>query len=236
MHRVSDEIIEGLKDFDTPTVFNAMVKKLGLPNEEYTSHEIRCLTPCPRPVIGYAVTAEVTSMDLDSPGISWRKYYGYLEENPGPHFCVMKDVDSRPGRGASFGDGMATMHKRFGAVAVVVEGTVRDLPGINVVGMPTWAWGSTPGHGATYLTHVNTPITVGQLRIRSGDLMMGDEGGCVRIAIEHVEDILRLCHEVRDYEKDIMTFMGSPECTVEELNRRTGWDERAKSMDRPRAG
>lgn len=233
MHRVSDEIIEGLKEFDTPTVFNAMVRKLGLPNEEYTSHEIRCLTPCARPVVGYAVTTQVTSMDLDSPGISWAEYYGYMEKTPGPHFCVMKDVDSRPGRGASFGDGMATMHKRFGAVAMVIEGTVRDIPGVNEVGLPTWAWGTTPGHGATFITHVNTPVTVGKLRIRSGDLMMGDEGGCVRIPIEHAEDILRLCFEVRDYERDVMAFMRSPECTVDELNRRFKWDEKAGVGKKP---
>ena len=38
------EIIEKFKEFDSATVFNAMVEKLGLPNEDYTSHDIRYLS------------------------------------------------------------------------------------------------------------------------------------------------------------------------------------------------
>lgn len=228
MTRVSVEIIEGFKEFDTPTVFNAMVRKLGLPNEEYTSHEIRCLIPGSRPVVGYALTAEVTTNDPDPPAISWKDYYSFMEKNDGPHFAVMKDVDSRPGRGASFGDNMATMHNRFGAVGIVVEGTVRDLEGIKKVGFPTWAWGLTPGHGMFCVTHINTPVTIGQLRIRPGDLLMGDGDGIVRIPNEHAIDILRLAGEVTADEDKAREFSRSPECTVEELNKRFKWDERVR--------
>ena len=55
------------------------------------------------------------------------------------------DVDSRPGRGASFGDGMATLHQRLGVVGALVEGTVRDLVGIRNVGMPVWGVGVDAG-------------------------------------------------------------------------------------------
>ena len=103
----------------------------------------------------------------------------------GPVFAVMKDVDSRPGRGASFGDGMARLHQRLGAVGAIVDGTVRDLEGIrwNRVGLPIFAWGMVPGsgHGAFNATRVNAPITVGSVRIRPGDLIFGDGDGCVRI-------------------------------------------------------
>ena len=100
-------------------------------------------------------------------------------------FAVMKDVDSRPGRGASFGDGMARLHQRLGAVGAVVDGTVRDLEGIRRVGLPIFAWGTVPGHGVFNATRVNAPITVGSVRIRPGDLIFGDGDGCVRIPLEH---------------------------------------------------
>ena len=45
MPESNTEIIEKLKTFDSATVFNAMVEKLGLPNEDYTSHDIRYLLP-----------------------------------------------------------------------------------------------------------------------------------------------------------------------------------------------
>ena len=93
------------------------------------------------PVIGYAVTAEVTTNDPDSVAVPWDGYYEAIDAMEGPVFAVMKDVDSRPGRGASFGDGMARLHQRLGAVGAVVDGTVRDLEGIRRVGLPIFAWG-----------------------------------------------------------------------------------------------
>jgi regulator of RNase E activity RraA len=141
------EIIAELARFDTPTVFNALVERMGLPNEEYTDHHIRALLPESGCVVGYAATLKVTTNDGDAPGLDWLDYYAYLEAQPGPLVAVLKDVDSRPGRGASFGDGMARVHQRLGVVGVLVEGTVRDLAGIRQVGLPVWAWGTVPGHG-----------------------------------------------------------------------------------------
>jgi len=63
MSQLSSAVLEAFKEFDSPTIFNAVVLKLGLPNEDYTDHQIRCLLPELVPVIGYAVTVEVTSND-----------------------------------------------------------------------------------------------------------------------------------------------------------------------------
>ena len=98
------------------TIFNAVVLKCGLPNEEYTNHRIRYLLPELGPVIGYAVTVEVTTNDPDSAAVPWEGYYEAIDAMEGPVVAVVKDVDSRPGRGASFGDGMARLHQRLGAV------------------------------------------------------------------------------------------------------------------------
>ena len=101
-------------------------------------------------------------------------------------------LTSRPGRGACFGDGMATIHKRLGVIGVIVEGTVRDLAGIRQVGLPIWAWGTVPGHGIFNVTRFDRPVTVGQLRIRPGDLILADSDGCVQIPLDHAAEILRL--------------------------------------------
>ena len=60
---VKPEVLDAFKEFDSPTIFNAIVLKCGLPNEEYTDHRIHYLLPELGPVIGYAVTAEVTTND-----------------------------------------------------------------------------------------------------------------------------------------------------------------------------
>ncbi|MEZ4865723.1 MAG: RraA family protein [Caldilineaceae bacterium] len=218
---VEPAILAGLREFDSATIFNAMVQKFGLPNEEYTDHSIRCLLPELGNVIGYAATAEVTTNDADSPALPWIDYYDYLDQMAGPIVAVLKDVDARPGRGASFGDGMATVHRRLNVVGAIVDGTVRDLAGIRKVGLPIWAWGTVPGHGAFHVTRFNTPITVGQVRVRPGDLIFADSDGCVRIPIEHAADILRLAGEVRRNEAEIFAFYNSPDFSVAKMRERS---------------
>ncbi len=220
MTSVSPKVLEEFKQFDSPTIFNGIAVMEGTPNEEYTDHTIRCLLPDLGTVVGYAVCSELTTNDPDSPAIPWSDYYQWLEGRDGPMIAVMKDVDSRPGRGASFGDGMAAMHKRLGVTGVVVDGVIRDQPGISRVGLPTWAWGTVPGHGVFNLVRFGESVTVGQLRVNTGDLILADSDGCVRIPVSDAADILRLAGEVREMEADVHGFFSSPEFTVAEMMRR----------------
>ena len=217
MTQVAPEILEGFKQFDSATIFNALVMKSGLPNEEYTDHTIRCLLPEFGNVIGYAATSEVTTNDPDSPAMDWLDYYEYLEATAGRLVAVMKDVDSRAGRGASFGDGMATLHQRLGVVGAIVDGTVRDIEGIRKVGLPMWAWGTVPGHGVFNLTRINTPVTVGGVRVRPGDLIFADSDGCVRIPSKDAAEILQLAEGVRTREAGIFALYRSADFTVAKL-------------------
>jgi regulator of RNase E activity RraA len=217
MPPVDPAVLEGFKQFDSATIFNALVLKSGLPNEEYTNHTIRCLLPECGNVIGCAVTSEVTTNDPDSPALDWLSYYEYIEATPGPLIAVMKDVDSRAGRGASFGDGMATIHQRLGVVGAIVDGTVRDLEGIRTVGLPMWAWGTVPGHGVFNLTRFNTPVTVGEVRVRPGDLIFADADGCVRIPNKDAAEILELAEGVRSREAGIFMLYRSADFTVAKL-------------------
>jgi regulator of RNase E activity RraA len=217
MTQVDPAVLEGFKQFDSATIFNALVMKTGLPNEEYTNHTIRCLLPECGNVIGYAVTSEVTTNDPDSVALDWLDYYEYLEATPGPLVAVMKDVDSRPGRGASFGDGMATLHQRLGVVGAIVDGTVRDIEGIRKVGLPMWAWGTVPGHGVFNLTRYNTPVTVGDVQVHPGDLIFADADGCVRIPKEDAAEILQLAEAVRTREAGIFALYRSQDFTVAKL-------------------
>lgn len=222
MPTIDSTLLEELRQFDSPTLFNAVTRLGGTPAEDYTDHTIRCLLPELGAVIGYAATAEVTTNDPDSPALDWLDYYALLEETPGPLIALLKDVDSRPGRGASFGDGMATVHQRLGVTGVLVDGTVRDLVGIRRVGLPVFAWGTVPGHGVFNLTRFNHPLTVGQLRVRPGDLLMADQDGCVKIPVEHATEVLRLAHQVRTDEEAIFADYRAADFSVEKMRKQRG--------------
>ena len=220
MEQADPAILKDLAQFDSPTVFNALVQLGGLPNEEYTDHTIRCLLPQLGPVVGYAVTAEITTNDPDSDPVPWSDYYEWLHGLQAPLLSVMKDVDSRPGRGASFGDGMAGLHQRLGVVGAVIDGTVRDVPGIERVGLPIWAWGAVPGHGVFNLVRFGGSTTVGQLRVQTGDLIFADADGCVRIPVAQAAEVAAAASEVRDMEADIHGFVQSDEFTFAEWKAR----------------
>ena len=221
MERVDPAVLQDLVQFDSPTLFNALVKLGGLPNEEYTDHTIRCLLPGLGPVLGYAAPVEVTTNDPGSESVPWDQYYEWLHGMEGPLLTVMKDVDSRPGRGASFGDGMAGLHQRLGVVGAVVDGTVRDVSGIERVGLPIWAWGAVPGHGVFHLTRFGGSTTVGQLRVHTGDLIFADADGCVRIPVAQAAEVATAAAEVRAMEAEIHGFVNSDTFTFEAWKART---------------
>ena len=68
---LNPDVLEAFKEYDSATIVNALVLKLGLPNEDYTNHRIRCLLPELGSMVGYAVTVEVTTNDPDSLAVPW---------------------------------------------------------------------------------------------------------------------------------------------------------------------
>ena len=209
MANASKEVLDALKEIDSATLFNAVVEDMGASQggleledkggqpENYTGPEIRCLLPELGRAVGYAVTAEVTTNDPDSVAIPWDDYYDALDKAPKPVMAVMRDVDSRPGRGACFGDWMALQHRALGVTGALVDGSVRDLMGIKEVGLPIWATGLVPGHGVFNLVRVNVSVVVGQLRVQPGELLVADTDGCTKIPAGHdPAEIVRLAQGI----------------------------------------
>ena len=214
MRNTTNEVLDALKELGSATVQNAVVYNMGgTPDghtrkveggqpENYTGPDIRCMLPELGPVAGYAVTAEITTNDPDTPGVPWDDYHEALARETAPVIAVLKDADSRPGRGAAFGDDMAGRYKAFGVAGVIVDGSVRDLDGIREVGMPIWGGGRVPGHGVLTLVRVNGPVTVAHLTIEYGDLLVADSDGCTKVpGDQDPEDILRHALEVQARER-----------------------------------
>lgn len=137
-------------------------------------------------------------------------YYEMLQATEGPLVAVFKDIDSSPGRGASFGDGMARQHRMNGVTGAVIDGTVRDLAGIRRVGLPILAWGKVPGHGQFACKRMNVDMTVGDLNISPGDILFGDEDGIVRVPTDIAADVLVAAHEIRQMEGGIFAGTLTP--------------------------
>jgi regulator of RNase E activity RraA len=92
---------------------------------------------------------------------------------------ILAATDSFTGA-AVIGDLVLAMAKNRGVVAFVTDGLVRDLDGIDPVGLPVFCRGVSPnsparnGPGTAGL-----PVTLGGLPVDSGDIIVGDRDGVV---------------------------------------------------------
>jgi 4-hydroxy-4-methyl-2-oxoglutarate aldolase len=102
------------------------------------------------------------------------------------------------------GDIYVGMANNAGVAGIVTDGVVRDLPGINEVGIPVFARGISPnspwknGPG-----RVGLPILIGRVAVKAGDIVVGDQDGIVIVAREKAGDAARAIQAVLAKEKQM---------------------------------
>ena len=173
-------------------------------NTDYTSPDLKSYN-FDKPIVGVAVTGKVTPLNEPSSKIDFNDLYGNIKKNDLPVIVVLEDVEKEKGRAAIIGDVMANMARVLGAVGMVAEGSVRDIPGIKKANMPVWGKGRVPGHGPFNLVETQTSVEVANLKINPGDLLIADEDGITRIPLDIAEETLQKCLEVRKKESEMMS-------------------------------
>lgn len=105
---------------------------------------------------------------------------------------------------AAVGDRVIGMAKNAGAVAVVTDGLVRDIDGIEKVGLPVFCAGVSPNspynNGPGY---IGTSITIGDRQITRDDVLLGDRDGVVVIPGEQVAAVLESCRHITAIEQEL---------------------------------
>jgi len=126
--------------------------------------------------------------------------FGALSEaEPGDVIVCANDAFTRT---AVIGDLAAGMMRNKGVAAFVTDGLVRDIEGLNGVGIPVCARGLCPnsphkdGPGS-----IGLPITIGGVVVDSGDVVTGDENGIVIVAREAIDAVIAALPEVAAKEK-----------------------------------
>lgn len=177
IERPERSVIDGFASFETPAISDLM-------NRLSTMHwEIHRLTAPGYRILGPACTVKVF---------------------PGDNLMVHKSLDlAKPGdvvvvdaagatSNAVLGDLVATKARHRGISAFVVDGLVRDIPGIAALGdLPVFARGVSPigplhrGPG-----EVNFPVSVGGIVVHPGDLIVGDDNGVVVVPRDACQTIL----------------------------------------------
>jgi 4-hydroxy-4-methyl-2-oxoglutarate aldolase len=92
---------------------------------------------------------------------------------------------------ALMGDLLATQAKAHGAVAVLVDASIRDVEEIAQLGLPVWArWVRVAGAAKDLAGQIGEPVVVGGATIRHGDVLVLDADGGAVIEHERVGEVL----------------------------------------------
>jgi regulator of RNase E activity RraA len=171
------ETLDRFAPFETPVISDRM-------NRLYTMCEaIRSLTPQAPAILGPACTVKVY------PGDNLMVHKSLDVAQPGD--VVVIDASSATTYSV-LGDLVSTKARHRGIRGFVVDGLVRDLPGIRALAdFPVFARGVTPigplhrGPG-----EINYPVSVGGIVVHPGDIVVGDESGVVVVPRECAEEVL----------------------------------------------
>lgn len=219
-----DPIIDAIARADTPSLSNA-IELLCVRNRisGFASRELRYLTPEMGVLCGYAVTAEVESTCPDVVGGLDEKFLDLcsaIEATPHPSVVVMREVGTHPEFSAHCGEVMATAFKRVGAVGLVSDSAIRDLPEVQRIGFRCFAPGLVASHGTFRVVRIQVPVTVCGLLIQPRDLLHGDVNGLITVPEQKREELPAMLAKIQAREAPLLEYINGDEFTIDGLRDR----------------
>lgn len=183
--------LKGLRAFDTPTICNAL--EVVAPQRRlhgFNVEPLRCIYPDLPPIVGYARTGTIRACEPSfRPADKDRElrlaWYKYVDQGgPKPSVIVLQDLDgARAGYGSFWGEVNSHIHRGLGAVGLVTNGSIRDVP-MNAKGFQMLAGSVMPSHAYVHNVDIAVPVTVCGMSVASGDLIHADLHGAVVIPKE----------------------------------------------------
>ncbi len=116
------------------------------------------------------------------------------------------------------GDRLTGMARNGGAVGFVTDGCVRDVVGIEAVGLPCYAAGVTPNSPANNGPGtVGLPVTLGGAVIESGDIVLADRDGVVVVPSGRIDAVIDRLQRVREAEEALDAEVSDGLCVPGEI-------------------
>ncbi|MEQ8395791.1 4-hydroxy-4-methyl-2-oxoglutarate aldolase [Thalassobaculum sp.] len=181
----------------TGWVVDALGRRGALP------HWVRPISKVTR-FVGVALTVRTRPVDNLAP------YAALKFAVPGDVLIVAADGSDSA---SVMGDILLGMARNAGIVAAVTDGLVRDVAGIDQVGIPTFARGLSPnspfkdGPG-----EIGLPITLGGVSVNAGDLLVGDIDGVVVVPFARIDAVGRELNAVADKEAQMERTVADGAC------------------------
>jgi 4-hydroxy-4-methyl-2-oxoglutarate aldolase len=103
---------------------------------------------------------------------------------------------------ALIGELLATQAKAHGAVALLVDASVRDVEDLVEIGLPIWArWTRVRGATKDAPGVIGDPVSVGGAEIRQGDAVVLDADGVAVVESQRAQEVLEAARERAEKER-----------------------------------
>jgi len=221
------EILEELRNFDTPSITNVVATYpqnpicLGLYNpwteNWYTDQSIRCMYPELGRTVGYAVTCVYGLPDPNYSRLSFMDVLEALEASKKPTILVLqqKFPPEIAGKVGLSGGNMTSAMKALGCVGVVSNGPSRDIDEIRSMRFQYLLSGITPGHGNMAVHAVSVPVTVAGMDVAPGEIVHMDENGACKFPADKLEAVLENVRALKEEEDTRMSRLLKAETVAE---------------------
>jgi 4-hydroxy-4-methyl-2-oxoglutarate aldolase len=193
---------------------------LRLRNTGFTDARVRCVFPDLPPVVGYAATARVRSSDPPMEGHSYyfrTEWWNEILRTPPPRVIIVEDLDNPPGRGAFVGEVHASILQALRSVALVTNGSVRDIPGIKATGFQLFAGNIAVSHAFAHVFDFGGTVEVAGLKINPGDLIHADMHGVQTIPFEIAAKVPDKVEEIKKRREYYIGLCRSADFSLESL-------------------
>ncbi len=217
---LTSQQVDALKKITSPSVANAIETFKVRPREQGNlSSDIKALFPEMGPMVGYAVTAIIRAEagPIDGHRASTYGWWDFIQTIPAPRVIVVHDLDDPRGQGAQWGEVMANVHRAFGCVGVVTDGSVRDLDEVRALKFQFCAAHVSVSHANVHMVDFGIPVKVGGVWIKPGDLVHADQHGVVTIPHEIATQIPEAIAKVEADERKIISTCQAPGFTPDKL-------------------
>lgn len=172
---VSIATLHALRQLGTATIYEAQGAKGALDSG------IKPIAPGMR-LAGPALTVDTRPAD------NLMLHYAMLKAQPGDVLVV--DAKGFLEAGV-WGDVFTEQAQRIGLAGLVIHGAVRDAAAMTEAGFPVFSRGlSIKGTGKHQPGRLNVTITIGDVGIDPGDIIVGDQDGVVVVRRHEVDEVL----------------------------------------------
>jgi len=200
--RPNEGIVDHFRDFETPNIADAMGRF------HYMHPEIHSRTALK--LCGTATTV------MARPGDNLMVHKALEVARPGDIIVVNTGGNTTS---AVFGELMGRSAVALELGGIVVDGAIRDVEALVVLGFPAFSRAVSPGGcDKDGPGEINGPIVCGDTVVMPGDIIVGDAGGVVVIPHRDAAEVLRLVQALKEREIRRILEIDSGQVTRPEID------------------